>query len=339
MKKLLAALLTLVMVLGCTSALAVDETVTGKVIIYTSMYQDICDLMSEAFKTQFPNAEIEFFQGGTGTIQTKVAGEMESGALGCDMLMVAEPAYSLELKEGGWLHAYLSEARNNMRFPFDEEGYWYCVRVCSMGLAYNPEMFSKDEIPTTYKAFAEDKSAADMISMSNPLTSGTAMATVVGLVDKYGEEYFKALGEQNVMIESGSSALAKLETGECKAIMILEESVLKKREEEGSTLEWFIPEDGNVLIPSTVMTVVEDKSVNKNIAACEKITDWLLSEEGQSYIVSGWMHSVLNDFPTEPYDGAATADLMANQIEVDWEKCYKERDAIRTMFQENVTVE
>lgn len=339
MKKLLATLLALVMLLGCTSALAVDETVTGKVMIYTSMYQDICDLMTEAFKTQFPNAQIEFFQGGTGTIQTKVAGEMESGALGCDMLMVAEPAYSLELKEGGWLHAYLSEARNNMRFPFDEEGFWYCVRVCSMGLAYNPEMFKKEEIPTSYKAFAEDKSAAEMISMSNPLTSGTAMATIVGLVDKYGEEYFKALGEQNVMIESGSSALAKLETGECKVIMILEESVLKKRQEEGSTLEWFVPDDGNVLVPSTVMTVAEDKSANKNIAACEKITDWLLSEEGQGYIVSGWMHSVLKDFPTEPYDGAATTDLMANQITVDWEKCYKERDAIRTMFQENVTVE
>ena len=36
--------------------------------------------------------------------------------------------------------------------------------------------------------------------------------------------------------------------------MILEESVLTKREEEGSTLAWFIPDDGNVLIPSTVMT-------------------------------------------------------------------------------------
>lgn len=180
-------------------------TSPGKVIIYTSMYQDICDMMSEALKAQFPNAEIEFFQGGTGTLQTKVAGEMESGKLGCDMLMVAEPAYSLELKEGGWLHPYVTEARNNLRFDYDEEGYWYCVRVCSMGLAYNPEMYTKEEIPTSFEAFAYDTSAAGMISMSNPLTSGTAMATIVGLVDKYGEEYFDALGKQDVMIESGLS--------------------------------------------------------------------------------------------------------------------------------------
>lgn len=339
MKRLLATLLALVMVLSLGSAMAQNTEVSGKVIIYTSMYQDICDLMSTALKAEFPNCDIEFFQGGTGTLQTKIAGEMESGKLGCDMLMVAEPAYSLELKEGNWLHAYLTEARNNMRFDFDPEGYWYCVRVCSMGLAYNPEMFSKEEIPTSFEAFAYDESAKDMLSMSNPLTSGTAMATIVGLVDKYGEEYFEALGKQNVMIESGSSALAKLETGECKAIMILEESVLKKREEEGSALEWFIPDDGNVLVPSTVMTVAEEKSANANIAACEAITDWLLSEEGQSYIVQGWMHSVLTDYPAEPYDGQDTVVLKEHDIPVDWEKCYKERDTIRTMFQEHVTVE
>ena len=104
MKKLLATLLALLMLCGMSGAVAENADITGKVIIYTSMYQDICDMMSEALKAQFPNAEIEFFQGGTGTLQTKVAGEMESGKLGCDMLMVAEPAYSLELKEGGWLH-------------------------------------------------------------------------------------------------------------------------------------------------------------------------------------------------------------------------------------------
>ena len=59
----------------------------------------------------------------------------------------------------------------------------------------------------------------------------------------------------------------------------------------------------------------------------------------QSYIVKGWMHSVLTDYPTEPYDGKPTQELMDTNIEVDWEKCYTERDSIRALFQENVTVE
>ena len=114
------------------------------------------------------------------------------------------------------------------------------------------------------------------------------MATIVGLLDKFGEDYFVALGNQKVMIESGSSALAKLETGECSVVMILE------------------------AVSYTHLDVYKRQA----------ITDWLLSEEGQSYIVKGWMHSVLTDCPTEPYDGKPTQELMDTNIEVDWEKCY-----------------
>src|SRR5699024_7561437 len=107
MKKRSIALL-LMLVIMCTlapmSASASNADYTGKVVIYTSMYESVRTLMTEALKEEFPNLEVEFFYGGTGSLQTKIAGEMESGVLGCDMLMVAEPAYSLELKEGGWLH-------------------------------------------------------------------------------------------------------------------------------------------------------------------------------------------------------------------------------------------
>ena len=104
MKKLVALVLCVAMLLGVTTAaLAVNEDVEGKVVIYTSMYQFVIDMMDEALAKEFPNLDVEFFYGGTGTLQTKLAGEMETGTLGCDMMLVAEPAYSLELKEGGWL--------------------------------------------------------------------------------------------------------------------------------------------------------------------------------------------------------------------------------------------
>ena len=56
MKKLLALILTVAML--CTlgvSALAVNEDVTGEVMIYTSMYQFVIDMMDEALKKEFPN--------------------------------------------------------------------------------------------------------------------------------------------------------------------------------------------------------------------------------------------------------------------------------------------
>ena len=176
------------------------------------------------------------------------------------------------------------------------------------------------------------------ISMSNPLTSGTAYSSVVGLLDKYGKEYFAALGEQDVALESGSDALTKLETGECKEIMVLEESVLKKRQEEGSALEVIYPADGSIPVPSPIMIVDKEYSANANIKAAEAVEDYFLSPEGQRMIVKGWMYAVRNDVEEYPYDAIPLSQLLENAISVDWEKCYRQRDEIRMMFQEYVTV-
>ncbi len=339
MKRLLAILLCLTMLLAIPSALAVNEELTGKIVIYTSMYQFVIDMMDEAMAKEFPNLDVEFFYGGTGALQQKLAGETETGKFGCDMMLVAEPAYSLELKEGGWLHPYkIENAQDLLRFPYDDEGYWYPVRVCNMVLAYNPEMYTPEELPKTFEEFAYDESLKGQISMGNPLTSGTTMAGIAALSDLYGYEWFEALGKNNVMIESGSTALAKLETGECKVIMILEESVLKKRAEDGSKLACIYPEDGVILIPSTVMTVAADRSANMNIEAAEAITDWLLSAEGQKFVVAGYMHSVFKGMEEIPFDSVDTDELIAHDIGVDWVRCYTMRDEIQTVFQQNVTI-
>ena len=345
MKKLIACVLLLsVLCMGTTfyATGPVDEDIEGKVVIYTSMYPFAIDMMTEALKEAFPNLEVEFFYGGTGSLQTKIAGEMGDsldGILECDMLMVAEPAYSLELKEYGYLEPIeIENPGDRLRFDYDKEGYWYPVRVLNMVLAYNPDFYSSEEVPHTFKDFAYDESLKGVISMSDPLTSGTAMAAITALSDLYGYEYFEALGKNQVMVESGSTALAKLQTGECKTIMILEESVLKIRDDEHSKIEVIYPDDGVILIPSTVMTIAEEKSANANLEACEAITNWLLSEDGQQYILKGYMHGVLKDMTDVPYDSIDTNELIAKDIGVDWERCYHERDEIRTKFQESVTI-
>ena len=315
-----------------------QEELSGKVVIYTSMYEDIIEAMDKKLEEVFPNVDIEFFQGGTGTLQSKIAAEKDAGKLGCDMLMVAEPAYALELKGENMLHTYVFSEADKLMYEYDKEGYWYPVRVCNMVLAYNPELFNKEELPVSFEEFASSAELDGMISMSNPLTSGTAYASIVALLDKYGEDYFKQLSDRKVAIESGSVALTKLETGECKEIMILEESVLKKREEEDSALEVIYPTDGTISLPSPIMIVEESLSANQNIAACEAIEEWFLSLEGQKYIVSGWMHSTRSDYPNAPYDAIPTAEIAASAIPVDWQKCFEEREQIRTLFQENVTV-
>ena len=122
-----------------------NAEISGKIVIYTSMYEDIIDNVKDKLKDEFPNLEVEFFQGGTGTLQSKVAAEMQANKLGADILMVAEPSYSLELKEKGILHAYVSKNAENLALDYDKEGYLYPVRILNMVLAYNPEKYKKEQ--------------------------------------------------------------------------------------------------------------------------------------------------------------------------------------------------
>ena len=357
MKKILAFLLSTVMLLSlCQAAFAVNEDVEGEIVIYSSMYQFVLDMLDEALKEEFPNLTPGndgsfFFYGGTSSLITKIYGEMETGTLDCDMMLVAEPALSLELKEAGYLESIeIDDPEDLLRFPYDEEGYWYPVRVCNMVLAYNPEMADDwaargVTIPQTFEAFATDPALKGYISMGNPMSSGTTFAAVASLTqdNHYGQDYLKGLAANEVMIESGSTAITKLQTGECAAIMILEESilkVLKEAEDAGApitNLACIYPEDGVVLIPSTVMTVAEEHSKNVNTEACEAVEQWFLSEEAQKLILKGYMHSVFKGMEEIPFGSVDTEWLIEKDLGVDWENAYLNREAINTAWTEIVT--
>ncbi|MCR5138150.1 MAG: extracellular solute-binding protein [Oscillospiraceae bacterium] len=357
-KRTMAILLSALLLTGiCTvSAAAVNEDVEGTLGIYSSMYQFVIDMMDEALKEEFPNLTPAydgsfFFYGGTSSLITKIYGEMDTGVLGCDMLLVAEPAFSLELKDADYLEPVeIEDADELLRFPYDGEGYWYPVRVCNMILAYNPEM--TDEwaakgvtIPHSFKDFASDPALKGYISMGDPMTSGTTFAAVASLTqeDHYGEAFLDWLSANEVMIESGSTAITKLQTGECAAIMILEESILKalkEAEDAGnplSNLACIYPEDGVVLIPSTVMTVAEEHSANVNTEACEAVEQWLLSEEAQKLIVQGYMHSVFAGSEEIPWNSIDTEELIRKDLGVNWENAYRHREEINTAWTEKVT--
>ncbi len=358
MKRILAAALAAVLALSLSGgALAVNEDVEGELVIYTSMYDFMVDLMDQAIRTEFPNLTPGndgsfFFYSGTSKLITKIYGEMGENRdkpLDADMFMVAEPAFSLEMKDYGYLHSFqVEDAGNRLSFPCDPDGYWYPVRVCNMVLAYNPEAvdYWKEKgvtIPKTFHDFANDESLKGYISMSDPLTSGTAYASVVSLMDKYGEEYFDKLAANGVMRESGSTAIAKLQSRECAAIMILEESILKELhdgEAKGTpvtNLEIIYPEDGVILIPSTVMIVAEEFSKNVNTEAAEAVAKWLLTEDAQKLILQGYMHSVLKDLKEYPEHSVPTEELIQKDMGVDWEKAYRERERIQKLWTEKVT--
>jgi len=327
------------LVLGCQNVkkTAVVNQEPVKIIIYTSMYEEIITTVRSNLQRQFPGWHIEFVYGGTGLIQQRITAEKQSGRLGCDILMVADPSYSMELKEAGMLHSFRYRDAANLAFDYDPQGYWYPVRVSNMVLAYNPSRSSRNSIPNSFFNFADDTRMAGTISMRNPLVSGTTMVTIAVLLEKYGNGYFDALGWQKPMIDYGAEeTIRKLESGESSVAMILEESILRIRQENNSRLEIIYPTDGVVVIPSTVMIVNDRWNANRNAAAAETIAAWFLSMEGQNAIVDGWMHSVRKDVTQLPHGSVPIEQILTNSIPVNWENVFNQRQDIQKRFEESI---
>ena len=356
MKRFAVLLLALCLFLSAAgNAFAVNESVQGTLVIYSSMYQFVLDMLDEALRTEFPNLKPGndgsfFVYGGTSRLINRIYGEMEDGVLGCDMLLVAEPALSLELKEAGYLEPVsVPGAAELLRFPYDEEGYWYPVRVCNMVLAYNPELEAQwaekgVTVPKTFQAFASDRSLKGHIAMGDPMSSGTTFAALASLTqtNHYGRAYLKGLAENKVQVISGSDSISKLRSGEIAAAMILEESVLKAlkdaAEKGGSCtdLACIYPEDGVILIPSTVMTVAGEHSLNGNPEACKAVEQWFLSEEAQKLILEGFMHSVFRTMDLIPAGSIDTNELISRTMDVNWENVYLSREEINLAWMDIV---
>lgn len=302
----------------------------GTVMIYTSIYPDIIEMVKPALKKQFPDLDIQWFQAGTEKVMAKVAGEIEAKKVQADLLMVADPSYYLTLKEQNLLLKYDSPNRKDVKLNKDTEGYWTGVRISNMIIAYNTQKVSEADAPKSFKDLLDPKWKG-RIAMPSPLLSGTAYVTAGVLSDKYGWEYFEKLKTNGLKIEEGNSAIQnKLLRGEYHAVMILEENILKIAA-KGEPVKVVYPADGTIVIPSPIAIF----NTSKNQDAAKAVLDWWLSKEGQEVIVKGWMHSVRDD--VQPPQGAPALKTFADKATPpDWGKLSKENEKIKETFRSKV---
>ncbi|MBQ5758522.1 MAG: ABC transporter substrate-binding protein [Schwartzia sp.] len=305
---------------------------SGEIMIYTSMYPDIIDKVCKpSVEKTFPNMKVNWFQGGTEKLKTKVAGEIKANKIATDVLMVADPGYYLNLQQKGLLLNYVSPNMKDVLLDKDKDGAWSAVRICNMIIAYNESKIAKEDIPTTWSDLLDPKYQGK-IAMPNPMLSGTAFVAAGALADKFGWEYFDKLKANGLKVEEGNSAIQnKLLTGEYMAAIILEENILKLQETKKEPLKVVYPKEGCILISSPICIM---KST-KNPEGAKAAVDWWLSKEGQQAVTKGWMHSVRPD--VAPPNGAPKLEtLLPNAIKVDWNKMATKEAEIKNEFRTRV---
>ena len=304
----------------------------GELMVYTSIYPDIIDNMCKPNVAKaFPEMKVNWFQGGTEKVVTKITGEIKAKKIGADVLMVADPSYYLKLEDQKLLLPYKSKEEKNLINDKAADGAWYAVRVCNMIIAYNADKLKAEDAPKNWTDLADPKWKGK-IAMPNPMLSGTAYVAVGALADKYGWEYFDKLKANGLRVEEGNSAIQnKLLTGEYAAAMILEENILKLANTKKEPLKVIYPKDGVVQVPSPIAIF----NTTKNPEGAKALVDWWLSKEGQQAVVKGWMHSVRGDVK-EPIGSVPTKCLTDGKIKVDWRKLADNNAKIKEEFRKRV---
>ena len=304
----------------------------GELMVYTSIYPDIIDNMCKPNVAKaFPEMKVNWFQGGTEKVVTKITGEIKAKKIGADVLMVADPSYYLKLEDQKLLLPYKSKEEKNLINDKAADGAWYAVRVCNMIIAYNADKLKAEDAPKNWTDLADPKWKGK-IAMPNPMLSGTAYVAVGALADKYGWEYFDKLKANGLRVEEGNSAIQnKRLTGEYAAAMILEENILKLANTKKEPLKVIYPKDGVVQVPSPIAIF----NTTKNPEGAKALVDWWLSKEGQQAVVKGWMHSVRGDVK-EPIGSVPTKGLTDGKIKVDWRKLADNNAKIKEEFRKRV---
>ena len=299
---------------------------TGKIILYTSVPQDIVDRLQSDYKAKFPASTLEVFRAGSSEVEAKMAAEKQAGSIQADLVWVAEPSTYEDFKAQGILLKFApAEASVLPAEMKDKDGTYYAGRLINMVVAFNikanPKPASwKDLLNSAYKG---------KLGFPTPASSGAAEAAVRTLADTqgFGWDYFKQFrANGGKQIKNNSAVQEQLSTGELLVGALLD-FMMRDAKAKGSPVDYAWPTEGAVFIPSPIAVI----KTSKNPEAAKAFVDYLLSKDGQASMVKlGNFIPVRSDVPGP----AGTPALgQIKRLTTDWRTVREKRQDTKDQFE------
>lgn len=321
--------MVLALVFGITGC-----TKKKEIWIYTSLYKEVIAEMTPMLEKAVPGVKIQWYQGGSENIASKVSAELSAGKAKADLILTSDPFWYEELKEAGKLLTYESPLAKNVQKDFSDPTHAYmAVRLPVMVIGYNSDAIKPADLPKTWKDLALTK-YKNKLAMPSPMESGTAFMTAALLSKKYGWDIFKDLRKNEILAAGGnSSVINRLETKEKVIGIVLLENILKAWG-KGSPVRPIYPEDGAIPISSPT-AIMKDTD---NPEDAKKVYDWFFTDEAQKSIIKCGMYSLLPGMPS-PENALPYEQMRAKMMP--WSESvllslFKSRDEIKSHFNETV---
>lgn len=289
----------------------------GELNLYTNPTGDITDAIVDAFQEKYPDVKINVTPADSSDLARRIS---EEGAAGKNIVDVVETTTGAlgELHDSGFLTDFDSPEESAFREDAVRD-YYVGVRESYLGLGYNTDMISSDELPKTLDDLLDPKWKGKI----NLPTSATGVRWIATLELTKGDEFVEKMKAQDVKGQNVSGrALADLiASGEVEMSPTIYNSHVSVSQEKGAPIAWE-PIEPVIAVPSALAVAANAPHPN----AAMLYVDFALSKEGQEIYKSKGYDSARtdlagdNDFETIYID---TRDDYGEQFP-QWEKTTRE---------------
>jgi iron(III) transport system substrate-binding protein len=267
-----------------TPALIEAAKKEGKVTYYTAMDLSVAEPMAKAFEARYPGIKVAVERSGAERVFNRIGQEMASKIHRVDVVNSSDAAHFISWKREGWLAPYLSEemARDLPTEMVDPDGLFCNQRTHLSTIAYNSKLIAPADAPKGFNDLLDPKYAGKMVK-AHPGYSGTIMTATQQISRALGWPYFEKLAKQKVLqVQSATEPPKRLEAGERAVAVDGSDYLFWLAKERGAPVELVFAVEGTPQI-SNPMGIFKS---SPNPSAARLLVSWIMSGEGQSFIVN-----------------------------------------------------
>ncbi len=299
----------------------------GKIVWYSSLGLDVAQKVCNTFTQRHPGITCELTRTGSERIFQRIMQEGKANLAIADVVHTSDAAHFLDFKAQGMLQAYEPAGVKGIRADFkDPDGVYFTLRGTPYVMAYNSRLVPKDQAPRKWQDLLDPKWRGK-VAHGHPGYSGVVTTGMVGILKKYGWEYYAALAKnQPVLGQSAEDPPVKVAGGE-GPIGVSGEYNFYRAKKKGNPIETVFPEDLVPFVNSPAAVLKRAPHPN----AAKIFMDFLFGKEAQQLLADDGLY-VPNEAVSYPPGKTPLKDLKA--VVPDPKEILRLNEEIKAKFRE-----
>ena len=301
----------------------------GKVVWYTSLVLTSAEKVAKQFEAAYPGVKCEVHRTGSERILQRVMQELQANIKNVDVVHTSDAGHFVLFKDKKLLTKYTPAGVEAFPAGFkDRDGFSYGLRATVNCIAFNTKAVQAAEAPRTWKDLLDPRWKGKMVT-AHPGYSGVIATHVLALVNLMGWDYFKQLGQnQLMMVQSANDPSTVVAAGERAVAVNGGEYSFYQLKKKGNPVEMVYPKEGVPLVVSP--TAITAFAPHPN--AARLFTDFTFGRDLQQFLADS--EGLYTGHPDVKYpaDKPKLSDLKL--LAVDPAELFKRNEEIKKRFVE-----